>query len=81
MSSAAIKKIISCKKKQLIDLVLDIEKYPEFVPWCLQGKIHEKNESSDIIQIKADLKGHNISDEDIRKKMKEFDEKAKSDFI
>ena len=56
MSSAAIKKIISCKKKQLIDLVLDIEKYPEFVPWCLQGKIHEKNESSDIIQIKADLK-------------------------
>ena len=30
---------------------------------------------------KADLKDHNVSDEDIRKKMKEFDEKAKSDFI
>ncbi len=37
-------------------MVLDIEKYPEFVPWCLGGKIHEKKETSDIIEIKADLK-------------------------
>ncbi len=56
MSSASIKKIISCKKKQLIDLVLDIEKYPEFVPWCLSGKIYERKESKDIVEIKADLK-------------------------
>ena len=56
MSSASIKKIIACKKKQLIDLVLDIEKYPEFVPWCLDGKIHNKKESEDLIEIKADLK-------------------------
>jgi len=56
MSSASIKKIIPCNKKQLIDLVLDIEKYPEFVPWCLQGKIHKKVESDDMTEIKADLK-------------------------
>jgi len=56
MSSASIKKIIPCKKKQLIDMVLDIEKYPEFVPWCLNGKIHEKKETNDIIEIKGDLK-------------------------
>tara|TARA_Y100000768_G_C23923243_1_gene656078 strand:- start:176 stop:619 length:444 start_codon:yes stop_codon:yes gene_type:complete len=56
MSSASIKKIIACKKNQLIDLVLDIEKYPEFVPWCLDGKIHSKKESEDLIEIKADLK-------------------------
>ena len=37
-------------------MVLDIEKYPEFVPWCLEGKIHEKNESHDLIEIKGDLK-------------------------
>ena len=36
MSSASIKKIIPCKKNQLIEMVLDIEKYPEFVPWCLR---------------------------------------------
>tara|TARA_B100000941_G_C28503544_1_gene555803 strand:+ start:2662 stop:3108 length:447 start_codon:yes stop_codon:yes gene_type:complete len=56
MSSASIKKIIPCKKKQLIEMVLDIEKYPEFVPWCLDGKIHDKKESEDLIQFKGDLK-------------------------
>ena len=56
MSSASIKKIISCNKKKLVDMVLDIEKYPDFVPWCLDGKVHEKKESKDYIEIKADLK-------------------------
>ena len=37
-------------------MVLDIEKYPYFVPWCIEGKIHEKKESKDYIQIKADLR-------------------------
>ena len=37
-------------------MVLDIEKYPEFVPWCLEGKIYEKKESADLIEIKGDLK-------------------------
>jgi coenzyme Q-binding protein COQ10 len=56
MSSASIKKIISCNKKNLIYMVLDIEQYPQFVPWCLEGKIHEKKDSEDYIEIKADLK-------------------------
>jgi len=36
-------------------MVLDIEKYPEFVPWCLDGKIHDKIDKGDKIEIKADL--------------------------
>ena len=56
MSSASIKKIISCNKKNLIDMVLDIEQYPKFVPWCLEGKIHDRKDSEDYIEIKADLK-------------------------
>ena len=36
-------------------MVLDIEKYPEFVPWCLEGKIHDKIDKGDTIEIKADL--------------------------
>ena len=56
MSSASIKKIISCSKTNLINMVLDIEQYPQFVPWCLDGKIHEKKNSKDFIEIKADLK-------------------------
>jgi coenzyme Q-binding protein COQ10 len=56
MSKASIKKIIPCNKKDLIEMILDIEKYPDFVPWCLYGKIHEKLETEDFIEIKADLK-------------------------
>tara|TARA_B100000579_G_C22707202_1_gene792725 strand:+ start:122 stop:565 length:444 start_codon:yes stop_codon:yes gene_type:complete len=56
MSTASIKKIIPCKKNQLIEMVLDIEKYPEFVPWCMEGKVYTRKESSDLVEIKADLK-------------------------
>jgi len=55
MPSASIKKEISCSKDNLIKMVLDIEKYPEFVPWCLNGKIHKKEEKGDKIEIIADL--------------------------
>ena len=37
-------------------MVLDIERYPEFVPWGLDGKIIEKSVSENFIEIKADLK-------------------------
>ena len=56
MSSASIKKIIPCKKEQLVEMVLDIEKYPEFVPWCIEGKVFDKNESADLISFNGDLK-------------------------
>ena len=55
MPSASIKKNIPCSKKNVIEMVLDIEKYPEFVPWCLNGKIHSKTDKGDTIEIKADL--------------------------
>ena len=55
MPSASIKKEIPCSKENLIKMVLDIEKYPEFVPWCLNGKIHSKNDTGDKIEITADL--------------------------
>ena len=55
MPSASIKKEISCSKENLIKMILDIEKYPEFVPWCLDGKIHNKVDKGDKIEIIADL--------------------------
>ena len=55
MSKASVKRLIECKKEQLIDLVLDIEKYPQFVPFCLDSKIYKKKEKGDLILIIADL--------------------------
>ena len=55
MPSASIKKEIPCSKENLIKIVLDIEKYPEFVPWCLNATIHNKNDKENKIEITADL--------------------------
>ena len=55
MPKTSVKRLIECKKNQLIDLVLDIEKYPTFVPYCINAKIHEKNDKGDFINIIADL--------------------------
>ena len=55
MPSASITKDIPCSKENLIKMVLDIEKYPEFIPWCLNGKIHSKITKEDKIEITADL--------------------------
>ena len=55
MPKASVERLIECKKEQLIDLVLDIEKYPEFVPFCLGSKIYEKKEKGDLLFIIADL--------------------------
>ena len=55
MPSASIKKKIFCSKENLIKMVLDIEKYPEFVPWCLKGKIQTLHTKGNITEIIADL--------------------------
>ena len=55
MPKASVKRLIECNKEQLIDLVLDIESYPKFIPYCLDAKIYEKKEEKDLILIIADL--------------------------
>jgi len=55
MPKASVKRLIECKKDQLIDLVLDIEKYPEFIPFCIDSKVYEKEDKEDEIAIIADL--------------------------
>jgi len=55
MPKASVKRLIECKKEQLIDLVLDIEQYPKFVPFCIDSKIYERNDKDDLLLIVADL--------------------------
>ena len=55
MPKASIKRLIECKKEDLINLVLDIEKYPEFIPFCYDAKIHEKKIIDNSLNIIADL--------------------------
>jgi len=59
----------------------DAEKEKEYIQSVIKADFQEAGDEDVFRKIKADLKDQNISDEDIRKKMKELDEKAKSDFI
>ena len=55
MPKASVKRLIDNKKDKLIEFVLDIEKYPEFVPFCQGSKVHERKQNGDLTLIVADL--------------------------
>lgn len=45
-------RVLPYASEQLFDLVMDIEKYPEFLPWCLAARINERDKahlSADVI--------------------------------
>ena len=55
MPKASVKRVINKKKDKLIEFVLDIEKYPQFIPFCLASKVYERKNEGDKILIIADL--------------------------
>ena len=55
MPKASVKRLIECQKKDLINLVLDIEKYPQFVPFCYDAKIYRNEKDGNLNKIVADL--------------------------
>ena len=55
MPKASVKRLIDNRKDKLIEFVLDIEKYPEFVPFCQGSKVYEKKQDGDLTLIVADL--------------------------
>jgi len=55
MPKASVTRHIARDKQTLIDFVLDIEKYPEFIPFCINSKVYETNDEGDVKKIIADL--------------------------
>ena len=55
MPKASVTRQISREKQKLIDFVLDIDKYPEFIPFCIDSKVYERKENDNFILIIADL--------------------------
>lgn len=44
-------RILPYSAEQLFDLVMDIEKYPEFLPWCLGARINDRKKK----ELEADV--------------------------
>ena len=61
-------------------LLYDEQKEKEYIQSIIKADFEEVGDEDVFRKLKADLKDHNISEEEIRKKMDELSEKAKSDF-
>ena len=58
----------------------DQEKEKEYIQSVIKADFEEAGDEDVFRKIKVDLKDHNISEEEIRRKMDELNEKAKSEF-
>ena len=58
----------------------DEEKEKEYIQSVIKADFAEVGDEDVFRKLKEDLKNHSISDEQIRNKMGELNEKAKSDF-
>tara|TARA_B100000945_G_scaffold319739_1_gene327688 strand:- start:174 stop:482 length:309 start_codon:yes stop_codon:yes gene_type:complete len=56
------------------------DKEKEYIQSVIKADFAEAGDDDVFRKLKEDLKDHNISDEEIRKKMDELNEKAKSEF-
>ena len=77
---------VSAKKNKYLGewvsqiLNLNKEEEKKYIQSIIKADFVEVGDEDDFRKIKEDLKENNISDEDIRKKMNELNEKAKTDF-
>jgi len=44
MPTHAEKRVLPHTREQMFDLVIDIEKYPEFLPWCVATRIRQRDD-------------------------------------
>ena len=77
--SARRNKYIGQWASQILGYNSDQEK--EYIQSVIKADFAEAGDEDVFRKVKLDLKDHNISDEEIRKKMDELNEKAKSEFI
>ena len=76
--SAKKNKYIGQWVSQILGYNSDQEK--EYIESVIKADFAEAGDGDVFRKIKADLEDHNISDDEIRKKMDELNEKAKFDF-
>ena len=76
--SARRNKYLGQWASQILGYNSDQEK--EYIQSVIKADFEEAGDEDVFRKVKADLKNHNISDEEVRKKMDELNEKAKSDF-
>ncbi len=56
MPTHAEKRILPFKAKEIFDLVADVEKYPDFLPWIISAKIISREDNKFIADLEIGYK-------------------------
>ncbi len=51
MPQHAESRIVPFQPEQMWDLVIDVERYPQFLPWCVDTRIHERTDSLQLAEM------------------------------
>jgi len=54
MPNYAENRILAFSAEQMFDLVLDVDKYPEFLPWCVATRVKSKDDADQGLMV-ADM--------------------------
>ncbi|MDE2581858.1 MAG: type II toxin-antitoxin system RatA family toxin [Rhodospirillales bacterium] len=51
MPTHAERQVVPYRPEQLFDLVADVGRYPEFLPWCVGARVRSRSESLEIADL------------------------------
>ncbi len=57
MATHAEKRVVPYTPKQMYDLVADVERYPQFLPWCLGARLRSVRENVLLSDLVVGFKG------------------------
>lgn len=59
MPTTSIEHILPYTPEQMYNLVADVERYPEFLPWCNGARVWERTDESMLADLLVHFKGFN----------------------
>lgn len=51
MPTHAERRIVPYSREQIFDLVVDVERYPEFLPWCVASRIRRRDRDAFVADL------------------------------
>ncbi len=57
MKRIARSSIVAQPAARLYSLILDVDAYPQFLPWCLEAKVHERDAARMVATLTVGVKG------------------------
>lgn len=57
MPQIRVKEIVPFTQKQMYNLVVDVEQYPEFLPWCVKSRVCDRRDNQFLAELTVAFKG------------------------